>query len=69
MVEQYHYSLIHLSKLGIEIRYADPSDPSNFEKLIDDKTRAFYGETLPNPYLRVFQSKKFLILEENIIYH
>ncbi len=43
-----------LSKLGIEIRYADPSDPKNFEKLVDDKTRAFYGETLPNPYLRVF---------------
>ena len=43
-----------LSKLGIEIRYADPSDPKNFEKQIDDKTRAFYGETLPNPYLRVF---------------
>ena len=43
-----------LSKLGIEIRYADPVDPKNFEKLVDDKTRAFYGETLPNPYLRVF---------------
>ena len=43
-----------LSKLGIEVRYADPKDPSNFEKLIDDKTRAFYAETLPNPYLRVF---------------
>ena len=43
-----------LSKLGIEIRYADPADPKNFEKHVDDKTRAFYGETLPNPYLRVF---------------
>ena len=43
-----------LSKLCIEIRYADPKDPKNFEKKIDDKTRAFYGETLPNPYLRVF---------------
>ncbi len=47
-----------LSKLGIEVRYADPSDPNNFEKLIDDKTRAFYGETLPNPYLRVFPIKE-----------
>ena len=43
-----------LKKLGIEVRYADPSDPDNFEKLVDDKTRAFYAETLPNPYLRVF---------------
>ena len=43
----------------IEIRYADPSDPKNFEKMaIDDKTRAFYGETLPNPYLRVFPIKE-----------
>ena len=47
-----------LSKLGIEIRYADPIKPENFEKLIDDKTRAFYGETLPNPYLRVFPIKE-----------
>ena len=47
-----------LSKLGIEVRYADPSDPKNFEKAVDDKTRAFYGETLPNPYLRVFPIKE-----------
>ena len=47
-----------MSKLGIEIRYADPSDPKNFEKAIDSKTRAFYGETLPNPYLRVFPIKE-----------
>ena len=43
-----------LKKLGIEVRYADPTDPKNFEKLIDAKTRAIYAETLPNPYLRVF---------------
>ena len=47
-----------LSKFGIEVRYADPSNPKNFEKLVDDKTRAFYGETLPNPYLRVFPIKE-----------
>ena len=47
-----------LKRLGIEVRYADPSDPKNFEKAVDDKTRAFYGETLPNPYLRVFPIKE-----------
>jgi len=47
-----------LKKLGIEVRYADPSDPKNFEKLIDDKTRAIYAESLPNPYLRVFPIKE-----------
>jgi O-acetylhomoserine (thiol)-lyase len=47
-----------LKKLGIEVRYADPTDPQNFEKLIDDRTRAIYAETLPNPYLRVFPIKE-----------
>ena len=47
-----------LKKLGIEVRYADPSDPKNFEKAIDERTRAFYAETLPNPYLRVFPIKE-----------
>ena len=32
-----------LKKLGIECRYADPTDPANFEKLIDEKTRCIYA--------------------------
>ena len=47
-----------LKKLGIEVRYADPSDPKNFEKAIDERTRCFYAETLPNPALRVFPIKE-----------
>ena len=43
---------------GIEVRFADPSDPKNFEKLTDEKTRAYYGESCPNPYLRVFPIKE-----------
>ena len=35
-----------------------PIYPKNFEKLIDDKTRCIYAETLPNPYLRVFPIKE-----------
>jgi len=41
-------------QLGIEVRFADPKDPYNFEKLTDDKTRGYYAETLPNPKLNVF---------------
>ena len=41
-------------QLGIEVRFADPKDPLNFEKLTDDKTRGYYAETLPNPKLTVF---------------
>ena len=40
--------------MGIEVRYADPSDPKNFERLTDEKTKLYYAETLPNPSLRVF---------------
>ena len=47
-----------LKRLGIEVRYADPSDPKNFEKQIDDKTRCIYAETLPNPHLRMFPIKE-----------
>ena len=36
------------------MRFADPSDPMNFLKLTDDKTRGYYAETLPNPKLNVF---------------
>ena len=41
-------------QLGIEVRFADPSDPMNFAKLTDSKTRGYYAETLPNPKLNVF---------------
>ena len=32
--------------------------------MTDDKTKAYYGESCPNPYLRVFQLRKLLTLEE-----
>ncbi|TWB63598.1 O-acetylhomoserine aminocarboxypropyltransferase/cysteine synthase family protein [Nitrospirillum viridazoti] len=41
-------------QLGIEARFVDPSDPENFRRATDDRTRAYYAETLPNPKLRVF---------------
>lgn len=39
---------------GIEVRFVDPSDPENFARATDAKTRAYYAETLPNPKLEVF---------------
>ncbi len=39
---------------GIEVRFVDPADPENFARATDDKTRAYYAETLPNPKLEVF---------------
>ncbi len=43
-----------LKDQGIEVRFVDPSDPENFRRATDDKTRAYYAETLPNPKLEVF---------------
>jgi O-acetylhomoserine (thiol)-lyase len=38
-----------LPKLGIKVHFVDPSDPENFRKAINDKTKALYAETIGNP--------------------
>ena len=43
-----------LPKMGIEVRFADPAKPDSFAELSDDNTRAYFGETLPNPKLIPF---------------
>ncbi|MCA4915047.1 MAG: PLP-dependent transferase, partial [Phenylobacterium sp.] len=43
-----------LKDQGIEVRFVDPADPANFRRATDDRTRAYYAETLPNPKLEVF---------------
>jgi O-acetylhomoserine (thiol)-lyase len=43
-----------LKDQGIEVRFVDPADPENFRRATDDRTRAYYAETLPNPKLAVF---------------
>ena len=44
--------------IGIEVRFVDPKDPNNFANATDDKTRAYFAETLPNPKLQVFPIKE-----------
>ena len=44
-----------LREAGIEVRFVDPADPENFRRATDDKTRAYYAETLPNPKLAVLR--------------
>ncbi len=43
-----------MKDMGIECRFVDPADPEAFARATDDRTRAYYAETLPNPKLRVF---------------
>lgn len=42
-----------LRDMGIETRFVDPTDPDAFAHATDDRTRAWYVETLPNPKLVV----------------
>jgi O-acetylhomoserine (thiol)-lyase len=43
-----------LKDQGIEVRFVDPADPEAFARATDNRTRAYYAETLPNPKLRPF---------------
>lgn len=38
-----------LPKLGITVKFVDPSDPENFRSALTDKTKAVYAETVGNP--------------------
>ncbi len=40
-----------LRKLGIKVKFVDPSDPENFSEAITEKTRLVFAETLGNPKL------------------
>jgi O-acetylhomoserine (thiol)-lyase len=42
-----------LKALGVEARFVDPADPEAFRAATDERTRAYYLETLPNPKLVV----------------
>ncbi|HOJ98389.1 MAG: aminotransferase class I/II-fold pyridoxal phosphate-dependent enzyme [Treponemataceae bacterium] len=42
-----------LPDLGITVRFADHRDPESFDRLVTEKTRAFYIETIGNPVLDV----------------
>jgi O-acetylhomoserine (thiol)-lyase len=43
-----------LKDQGLEVRFVDPADPNAFLRATDERTRAYYAETLPNPKLTVF---------------
>ncbi|MGG3505985.1 homocysteine synthase [Paenibacillus lautus] len=38
-----------LAKLGIKVHFVDSTDPENFRKAINDKTKAVFAETIGNP--------------------
>jgi hypothetical protein len=44
---------VALPRLGIEVRFVDGDSPEAFDKLIDDKTKAVYIESVGNPMYNV----------------
>lgn len=49
----YNQFKVTLPRLGIKVKFVDGDNPSDFEKLIDPKTKALYIESIGNPRLNV----------------
>lgn len=49
----YNLFNVTLPKIGIRVRFVDPSDPEHFRRAITDRTKALYLESVGNPKLDV----------------
>jgi len=49
----YNQFKVAFKRLGITVKFAKNDSPQDFERLIDDKTRAIYLETIGNPEFNV----------------
>ncbi|MFT6867737.1 MAG: O-acetylhomoserine/O-acetylserine sulfhydrylase [Cyclobacteriaceae bacterium] len=49
----YNQFKVAFKRIGIETKFADSDKPADFEKLIDDKTKAIYLETIGNPEFNI----------------
>lgn len=45
----YNQFKVQFRRLGIQVRFVDGDNPADFEKQIDDRTKAIYIETIGNP--------------------
>lgn len=55
-----------LKAMGIDVRFVDPTDPDAFRRAADARTRAFFGETLPNPKLIPFPIQEVALIGEEL---
>jgi O-acetylhomoserine (thiol)-lyase len=49
----YNQFKVQFKRLGIQVKFVEGDDPADFEKLIDDKTKAIYLETIGNPKFNI----------------
>jgi O-acetylhomoserine/O-acetylserine sulfhydrylase len=60
----YNQFKVSFKRLGIETRFAASDDPRDFERLIDDHTKAIYLETISNPVLGIPNFQAFREISE-----
>jgi len=49
----YNQFKVQFKRLGIKVKFVDGDKPADFEKLIDNKTKAIYLETIGNPKFNI----------------
>ncbi len=49
----YNQFKVQLARLGFQVRFVEGDDPADYEKKIDDRTRAIYVETIGNPRFNI----------------
>jgi len=61
----YNLFAVTLKRLGINVKFVDPSDPENFRKAITPRTKAIYAETLGNPKLDTLDIERVAHIAHN----
>jgi len=49
----YNQFKVQFKRLGIQVKFVDGDDPEDFRRLIDEKTKAIYLETIGNPRFNI----------------
>ncbi len=49
----YNQFKVSFPRLGINVKFVEGDDPDDFERLIDDRTKAIYVETIGNPRFNI----------------
>ena len=58
----YNQFKVSFKRIGVDVRFADVEDPADFEKRIDERTRAIYLETIGNPGFSIPDFERFAAL-------
>lgn len=60
----YNQFKVAFKRMGIEVRFADPDEPQQFEDLIDENTKALYVETIGNPGFSIIDFEKIAAIAQ-----